>query len=80
MSHCGVDGLAMLCKPSSHRTAGARPGQGGERERGHARQPFLGGFQYRGRAGKGFQAAHGKLCGQPPCLQASSYLWPYKAL
>lgn len=81
MSHRSVEGPMVLCKPSSRRTAGAWPGQGGREMQGPRKTAIFGGgggggVPELGRAGKGFQAVCGKLCGQPPCLQASSHPWP----
>lgn len=56
----------MPCKPSPR---GQQPGQGRRGGRGPAGWVFWGGCQHLGRAGKGFQAVHGKLCNQTPHLQ-----------
>lgn len=44
MSHRGMAGLAMLCKPSSRHTAGAWPGQGGGETLGPHEPDILGGL------------------------------------
>lgn len=69
----------MFANPAHTAQPGHGQGRKGDKCWGPMRQVILGGFQHRRRAGKGFQAVHGKLCGQPPYLQASSYPRPSKA-
>lgn len=43
MSHRSVEGPMVLCKPSSRRTAGAWPGQGGREMQGPRKTAIFGG-------------------------------------
>lgn len=73
MSHRSVEGPIVLCRPSSRRTAGARPGQGargaGATQDGH----FQGFFQNWGEQERDFKPCMGNFAVSPRvCKQAAT--------
>lgn len=78
MSHRSVEGPMVLCKPSSRRTAGAWPGQGGREAQGPRKTAIFGGgggvvFQNWGEQERDFKPCVGNFVVSPHvCKQAAT--------